>query len=81
MNKQQQSEIVEGFMRDMLAHVRAHVPAFSEAWDGHEIREWIANEFYNERTHTMRNDRARLRRYKQAAARLPRMPDAGVDVL
>lgn len=81
MTKQQQSEIVEAFMASMLRHVRAHVPAFPEDWDGHEIKEWIAGEFLCERTTSMRNDRSRMRRFKQAAARMPSMPDAGVDVL
>ena len=41
-----------------------------EDWDGHELRELIADEFNRERTDCVRKDRKRERAYEAAKAGL-----------
>jgi hypothetical protein len=66
LNKREQKSLCKTLCTSMsnefAKHVRdGRVPA---NWDGHEIREWLADKFEFERTRLMKSDRKRKSNYR-----------------
>lgn len=61
-------EIIRAIFRDNLKHALGKVADLPDEWDGHEIREWIAEDAAGQRTHLMRNDRARAKAFRNVCA-------------
>lgn len=71
MDKKTQLELTRNFMGAMATHVLAHAPHFPEHWDGHDIREFIADEFTSEKSEAMRG--TRLRQYRKDRSQLEQL--------
>lgn len=65
MNKDEQrafvTELINNVKEDLLSNVK-RVP---EDWDGHELRQWIADRF-QAASYTLKEQRSRYRAYKNA---------------
>lgn len=66
MQREQQIELVTAIcnhIRNDLIH-RIETGKVPETWDGHELREWLADTFQFERTNVMRTNRKRRKDFK-----------------
>lgn len=72
MTKQEQKT----FVRELIANVRADLLKQSKLippeWDGHELRQWIADTF-QESSYTLRQDKRRYKAYRNAVACMGRL--------
>lgn len=57
--------LAEEFITRMKAQLLAAIATMPDEFDGHEVKEFIGEEFYSERTHLMRSDRRRMRAYRR----------------
>lgn len=57
------------FVRDLTGQVKnsllADIGRVPEEWDGHELRQWIADRF-QESSYTLKTDKRRYREYRNA---------------
>jgi hypothetical protein len=64
------------FIRELIATVRADLLRQSvlipDNWDGHELRQWIADRF-QEASWTLRENRSRYREYRRVVAGMGRV--------
>jgi len=64
-DQQRQREMIVALCDNMREHALAFLPQLPPAWDGHELRELLADLFDMERTHLMQQaKRSHNRRYK-----------------
>lgn len=66
MTRKDQIALLNGIFKCMKKHALERIKATpeTEAWDGHEIREYVADLFERERTSLMKRDRKRKKEYK-----------------
>jgi hypothetical protein len=62
---------IRSFFKSMRTSLLRQVPNLPRHWDGHQLRELIADQFEWERTSKMRTDRPARRDYRREAANLP----------
>lgn len=71
MNKTQQRR----FVRELIANVRKdllrQLPLVPDTWDGHELRQWIADRF-QESSWSLKEDRRRYRDYRNTVLTMGR---------
>ena len=70
MTAQEKAKFVCNLCNSLRNDILSAVPDMPEDWDGHELRELIADEFNRERTDCVRKDRKRKRAYGAAKAGL-----------
>lgn len=71
MDKADQKTLLSTFLLQMSEAILAKARHAPDDWDGHELREFAADEFDRERTTLMREDRRRKRAYRNARACMP----------
>lgn len=59
MPKRKQRQLLRSITRHMTQHLLAQSARWPAEWDGHELRELVADAFNNERTRLMRESRQR----------------------
>ncbi len=65
MSKEEKLIFISAFMLQMRQHIEKAVSKMPDEWDGHELRQYIIEEFERERTRLMRDKRSR--RYRDFA--------------
>lgn len=64
MTTKEKRAFIKGLMRSVQVDILAKVPLMPAGWDGHELREYIADQFERERTRLMKESRGRKRDYQ-----------------
>jgi hypothetical protein len=64
LTKEEKEQLLKDFIGNVQKSLLEKMDRVPEEWDGHELREWIGETFYSERTQAMARDRARLKSYK-----------------
>lgn len=66
MDLEHKREFIRTFMQSMTEHAMRASDKMPETWDGHEIRQWLADEFAREVSSVMKPSRGnrRLRDYR-----------------
>ena len=65
MNAKERTILIDAIFENMRLHVQNKTLFMPDNWDGHEFREYIADQFDFERTRVMRDKRSkRYRDYK-----------------
>ena len=65
MSRKQQRQFVKELIRNVQADLLSIVDRVPEEWDGHELRQWIADRF-DAASFTLDGMKARKRAYKNA---------------
>ncbi len=67
MTLEQKKEFVSELFHSVRSDIDMKLPRVPEAWDGHELREWIADYFQRVKSPVMRDARgSRRKRYDNA---------------
>lgn len=68
MDRHAQTQFVRELTLNVLRTVEAKISsgAIPEEWDGHELRQYLADSFTAEATRVMRDDRKRRKAYQNA---------------
>lgn len=70
MTRRQKRTFIRNFMRSMKIWALAGVSTMPAEWDGHELREYLAEAFDRERSNLLRQSRARKRAYNYGKYRV-----------
>jgi hypothetical protein len=65
MSKTDQERIVRELLNGARTALLQKLPNIPDGWDGHELRQWVADYFTWQTTALLRSDRRRLSDYKQ----------------
>ena len=68
MKLSEQRELVRGLCASVAQALVKESENWPEHWNGHELRELVAEAFDHERTSAMRADRGRMRRFRRENA-------------
>jgi len=68
VNRVEQIGLVREFCSQVAEAMIREADTWPDHWDGHELRELVAERFELERTSLMRRDRARKRRFNKENA-------------
>ena len=64
LSKQEKEKLLKDFIGNVQKSMLEKLDRVPEDWDGHELREWVGETFYFERTQAMARDKKRLKKYK-----------------